>query len=243
MSPVIYISALLLGFAGSFHCLGMCGPIALSISERTAFAGKRFLQHLLYFSGKTATYGVMGLLFGLFGQGLVLAGWQQGLSVAMGVIMLLLVLVSLFKAPWFHQNKATTWLQNKLIPAFGFLFKRQGISSSFLLGLLNGLLPCGLVYIGLTAAVATGSSLYAGLYMVAFGLGTIPVMLTFLVFSQQVSFTWRARLRQLTPVLMTVVGTILILRGLDLGIPYISPMLDSLMITSGRGAEAIPCHP
>lgn len=131
MSPVIYISALLLGFAGSFHCLGMCGPIALSISGRNANAGNRFLPHLLYFTGKTLTYGLMGLLFGLFGQGLVMAGWQQGLSIAMGVIMLLLVLVSLFKSPWFHQNPATTWLQNKLIPVFGLLFKRQGIPASF----------------------------------------------------------------------------------------------------------------
>jgi hypothetical protein len=243
MAPVIYISALLLGFAGSFHCLGMCGPIALSISGRNAHTGNRFLPHLLYFSGKTLTYGLMGLLFGMFGQGLVMAGWQQGLSIAMGVMMLLLVLVSLVKAPWFHQNPATTWLQHKLVPVFGLLFKRQGISTSFFLGLLNGLLPCGLVYIGLTAAVATGNAFNAGLYMVVFGLGTMPVMLAFLVFTRQLSYGWRTRLRQLTPALMAIVGTILILRGLDLGIPYISPMLDSLMITSGRGAEAVPCHP
>jgi uncharacterized protein len=243
MSPVIYFSALILGFAGSFHCLGMCGPIALSISGRNANYPNRFFPHLLYFTGKTATYGLMGLLFGLFGQGLVLAGWQQGLSIAMGVIMLLLVLVSLFKAPWFHQNPATTWLQNKLVPVFGMLFRRQGISTSFFLGLLNGLLPCGLVYIGLTAAVATGNAVSAGLFMVVFGLGTMPVMLAFLIFTRQLSYNLRTKLRQLTPALMTIVGTILILRGLDLGIPYISPLLDSLMITSGRGAEVVPCHP
>lgn len=243
MPTFLIISALLLGFAGSFHCLGMCGPIALSISGRTDLNKGRFIHQLLYFSGKTFTYGVMGLIFGLFGQGLVLAGFQQGLSVAMGVIMLSLVIVSLVKAPWFHQNPLMIWLQNKLIPVFGLLFRRQHTFSSLYLGLLNGLLPCGLVYIGLTAAVATGNAIQSGIYMLVFGLGTMPVMLFFLIFAQQVSYNWRAKLRSLTPVLMTLVGTILILRGLNLGIPYISPMLDSLMITTARGAEAVPCHP
>lgn len=243
MPLFLIISALLLGFAGSFHCLGMCGPIALGISGRSLHGKVQLVNYLLYFSGKTITYGLMGLLFGLFGQGLVLAGFQQGLSVMMGAIMLLLVLVSFIKSPWFHQNPLMLWLQNKLIPAFGILFRRQQVFSSLYLGLLNGLLPCGLVYIGLTAAVATGNALQAGFYMVLFGLGTMPVMLFFLIFTQQVGYNWRTRLRSLTPVLMTVVGTILILRGLDLGIPYISPMLDSLMITTARGAEAVPCHP
>ncbi len=243
MSPLIYISAWVLGFAGSFHCLGMCGPVALSISARQADGDNRFLQNLLYFGGKTTTYGLLGLLFGLFGQGLVMAGWQQGLSIAMGGLMLLLVVVSVFKSPWFHQNPATNWMQNKLVPAFGALFGRRGPFATFLLGLLNGLLPCGLVYIGITAAIATGNALNAGLYMVMFGLGTMPMMLAFLIFSRQLSFNWRNRLRRLTPALMVIVGTILILRGLDLGIPYISPLLDSLMITAGPGKEAVPCHP
>jgi uncharacterized protein len=126
MYAILLSGAFLLGFAGSFHCLGMCGPIALSISGRSDNDATRFLHHLLYFSGKTFTYGSLGLLFGLFGQGLVLAGWQQGLSIAMGVIMLLLVLVSIFKTSWLHKNSATNWLQNKLIPAFGHLFKSPG---------------------------------------------------------------------------------------------------------------------
>jgi sulfite exporter TauE/SafE len=99
------------------------------------------------------------------------------------------------------------------------------------------------VYIGLTASVATGNALYAALYMILFGAGTIPVMLAFTVFTGQLGFSWRNRIRQLTPVLMALMGTILVLRGLNLGIPYISPLLDALMIQGDRGAEAAGCHP
>jgi uncharacterized protein len=246
MSPFLLYSALLLGFAGSFHCIGMCGPIALSISGRPgagANMGRKMLEYLAYFFGKTVTYGAMGLVFGLLGQGFVIAGFQQVLSVMMGSVMLLLVLVSLVKTSWFHSNKATAYLQNKLIPAFGYLLKRPGSFTPLLLGLLNGLLPCGLVYIGLTAAVATGSAVQAAMYMLLFGTGTIPIMLAFTVFTGQIGFTWRTKIRQLTPVLMALMGTILVLRGLNLGIPYISPLLDSLMIQGDRGAEAAGCHP
>jgi sulfite exporter TauE/SafE len=224
----------------------MCGPIALSISGRPgagANMGRKLLEYLSYFSGKTITYGLMGLVFGLLGQGFVLAGFQQALSVVMGSVMLLLVLVSLVKISWFHSNKATVYLQNKLVPAFGYLLKKPGSFTPFLLGLLNGLLPCGLVYIGLTASVATGHAIHAALYMILFGAGTIPVMLAFTVFTGQLGFSWRTRIRQLTPVLMALMGTILVLRGLNLGIPYISPLLDALMIQGDRGTEAAGCHP
>ena len=99
------------------------------------------------------------------------------------------------------------------------------------------------MYIGLTASVATGNAMQAALYMILFGAGTIPVMLAFTVFTGQLGFTWRTRIRQLTPVLMALMGTILVLRGLNLGIPYISPLLDSLMIQGDKGAEAVGCHP
>jgi sulfite exporter TauE/SafE len=211
----------------------------------TGAAGRpyqRVFGYLLYFSGKTITYGLLGFVFGLFGHGLVLAGFQQILSVVMGSIMLLLVALSIFKSTMFHSNKATVYLQNKLVPAFGQLLSNRTFFSPSLIGMLNGLLPCGLVYIGLTAAVATGNALHSFLYMLLFGLGTIPVMLAFVIFTGQLSITWRVRLRQLTPVLMALVGTILVLRGLNLGIPYISPLLDSLMLSGDRGTEAIPCH-
>ena len=245
MNSFLVYSALLLGFAGSFHCLGMCGPVALGMAGRNVTQKKalRFAGYTLYFIGKTITYGILGIVFGLFGHGLVLGGFQQTLSVVMGSVMLFLVIISFLKSTWFHANKATIYLQNKLVPAFGTLLKRRSFITPFLIGLINGLLPCGLVYIGLTAAVATGHTFQAGLYMILFGLGTIPVMLAFIVFTGQLSYAWRFRLRQLTPVLMAIVGTILVVRGLNLGIPYLSPLLDSLMIVGDRGAEAVPCHP
>lgn len=244
MSLFLIYSALILGFAGSFHCIGMCGPIALGIVGRSnGSISTRTWHHLLYFGGKTFTYMVMGMLFGLFGHGLVLAGLQQTLSVIMGGVMLFLAFIYLFKTTSFHQNRLSSSIQNKLVPLFSNLLERPGKFTPFSLGLLNGLLPCGLVYIGLSAAVATGNTAYASIYMGLFGLATVPVMLAFMIFSGQFTLALRNQLNKVAPVLIGVMGMILVLRGLNLGIPYLSPVIDALMIPADRSAEAVGCHP
>jgi uncharacterized protein len=108
---------------------------------------------------------------------------------------------------------------------------------------LNGLLPCGLVYIGLSAAVATGNTINAAMYMGLFGLATVPVMLSFMIFSGQFTLALRNQLNKVAPVLIGVMGMILVLRGLNLGIPYLSPVIDALMLPADRSLEAVGCHP
>jgi uncharacterized protein len=244
LSLFLIYSALVLGFAGSFHCLGMCGPIALGIAGRAKgnLATQSWL-HLLYFAGKTLTYMGMGFLFGMFGHGLVLAGLQQTLSVVMGAIMLVLAFFYISKTTSFHHNHLTNLMQNKLVPLFSRLLSRPGVLTPFYLGLLNGLLPCGLVYIGLSAAVATGNTINAAMYMGLFGLATVPVMLSFMIFSGQFTLALRNQLNKVAPVLIGVMGMILVLRGLNLGIPYLSPVIDALMLPADRSLEAVGCHP
>jgi hypothetical protein len=243
MSGFLIWSALGMGFAGSFHCMGMCGPLALSITM-PGKAGQSQFAAAGYFLGKTFTYGLLGLVFGFFGQQLRLAGMQQALSVTMGISMLLFVFLTIAKPSLFHQNKFTNWVNSRLTPIFSYLFKqRQGAITPVVFGMLNGLLPCGLVYFGLTAAIATGNAYQSSLFMLLFGLGTMPVMFAFLFLSRQFGYRFRLFFLRSTPYVMALLGVVLVLRGLDLGIPYVSPVLESLSLAPDRHTEVLGCHP
>jgi sulfite exporter TauE/SafE len=238
MIQTILISAFILGFTGSFHCVGMCGPIALSIPAKNTQT--KFISTCLYLVGKTITYTLLGFIFGLFGRQLMIAGLQQWLSIATGILLLFVVVVMLINVRWYHENKITGWISNKLLPMFRIVLKNRGNVTPLWMGMLNGLLPCGLVYLGIIGSLATGSVWQGGLFMLVFGMGTAPVMLSFLLMAKQFNFNYRHRLQKLAPLFISLVAVILILRGLNLGIPYMSPSLQSLPgITN---AEAINCH-
>jgi len=243
MSYFFIISAFALGLGGSFHCMGMCGPLALSITMPAAAKHPPFLTYSFYFLGKTLTYALMGLIFGFFGQQIVWAGWQQGLAIFSGVVMILLALFSVVKPAAFHHNVVTEKINQFILPLFGkVLQQKSSLFAPFWMGLLNGLLPCGLVYMGLAGAVATAEPLSAALFMFVFGIGTMPVLLLFLLVSGKFGYAFRVYLKKATPVIMSVMGILLILRGLDLGIPYISPVSDALALPVSRSGEAVGCH-
>jgi sulfite exporter TauE/SafE len=117
--------------------------------------------------------------------------------------------------------------QSLLIRQFNKILLNPSSFSMLLVGILNGLLPCGVVYIALTGALATGSALTGMGYMALFGLGTLPLMLTISLAGNMVSLSFRKTLGKLTPYVMIFFATLLILRGLNLGIPYISPKLSN----------------
>lgn len=237
MHEAIIISAALLGFAGSMHCVGMCGPIALSVPMSPGAGGARMLSLAAYFAGKTITYVLLGLLFGLLGQQLVLAGFQQALSLVLGMAMLGFSVVTIFKPRIFHNNQLSLYIGNKLAPVMGGFIGRKTQLASLMLGLLNGLLPCGLVYVAISAATATGSMLHAAAFMGVFGLATMPLMLSLTLFTAQLSLNYRNQVRKWLPAFTALVAVLLILRGLDLGIPYVSPHLENT--THGAAAS---CH-
>ena len=111
-------------------------------------------------------------------------------------------------------------------------------STLLLFGLLNGLLPCGLVYAALAGAAATGGPLGGALFMAAFGLGTIPAMLAVSLAGRLITAPWRARFQRAVPVAMAVLAVLFIVRGLSLGIPYLSPDLSPEAVAGGRSC----CH-
>ena len=219
----IIIPAISLGLLGSFHCIGMCGPIALALPVHQYSFEKKLLGILLYNVGRIITYTMIGLLFGLLGQSFFIGGLQQALSISIGLLLLFSVIVSQIN----FANKPRFQFLYSFVNAtknqLGSLFNKKGLHYLLFIGLLNGLLPCGLVYLGIAGAIATGHYIKGAEFMFYFGLGTIPIMYTVAFFGQFITLKYRNHIRKAMPVVISAMAILLITRGLNLGIPYVSP--------------------
>ncbi len=223
----IFWTALTLGFLGSFHCVGMCGPIALALPLNRESLFSKISGALLYNFGRAFTYALLGALFGLLGQSFVFAGYQQALSITIGVLILIMVFLPSKISNRFKLTSFIYFYMGKVKQKLAILFKKSGYSSLFFIGTLNGLLPCGLVYLGIAGAISTGNSLDGGFFMFLFGLGTLPAMLALALLSSSISVNFRSRFNKAVPVFVVFMALLLILRGLNLGIPYVSPEMSS----------------
>jgi len=190
----------LVGFLGSFHCIGMCGPIALSLPANSNSSLIVFFNRLLYNIGRTITYSFFGLLFGLFGNRLVLIGLQQYFTILFGVILLLYVFTPQKYKSKISNIKIYRMVVDDLKLVFGRLMRKSSSSSFLVLGIANGFLPCGFVYVALAGAITTGSSINGAIYMALFGLGTIPIMLATSMLGNILNFQIRRKINKLIPV-------------------------------------------
>ncbi len=226
------ISALIFGLLGSFHCIGMCGPIAFLLPLDRDNNFKKLMQIFLYHSGRIFSYAIIGLVFGVVGKGFSLFGLQQQLSIIIGVIMLVLVLIPKRKLGKLNPENAGFKFVTKLKNHLGHELRKKRPDTFFTVGFLNGFLPCGLVYMAVFGAIAGGSALEGSLYMVLFGLGTIPLMTSAIWISNIISVKSRKYIRRLIPVFVGVIAIMFILRGMGLGIPYLSPKQQTEQISS-----------
>lgn len=222
-----------MGLLGSVHCIGMCGPLVMALPISNLNAIQKVVATILYHVGKIATYGLLGLIVGFFGKQIPFYNVQQHLSIVIGSLMLVYVLWVFYLHP---KRKLgflkIEWLQKPIINALGKLFKQNNASSFLLIGMLNGLLPCGMIYLALGSAWAGQSVVQSGLFMVLFGLGTMPALLLAAFGGQLLGLVFRQRIQKALPFILTIMGVLLILRGMNLGIPYISPILDGDSTTS-----------
>lgn len=226
--------ALTMGLMSSFHCIGMCGPIALAIPVLGGGKLKRFAAVFVYNSGRALTYATLGIFLGFFGSSIVFIGYLRYLSIVSGILMLAYVFwpnrLDRHLHPPLFWKKFVQWIKNHMSA----LLRSQAWYSAFLLGILNGLLPCGLVYLALISSIATGSPFHGGLFMLIFGIGTMPAMLAVGFFKQWFGASLRSRMSKLMPVMLTVTGIILIARGLLIQYPS-NPDANQTSITICHG--------
>ena len=231
------LSAIIFGLLGSFHCLGMCGPIAFMLHVDREKPIKRFLQILSYHLGRIFTYAIIGILFGILGKGFYLFGFQQQLSIIAGLTMILIVVFpKITKHNWL--SKKMSFVILKVKSALGKELQKKKNDTFFVLGFLNGFLPCGLVYMAVLGALATPTITQASFYMILFGIGTIPLMTAFVYLGNFTKGNFRSYIQKAIPILVVCIGVLFVLRGLGLGIPFISPNLE-MNVTS---AVVTGCH-
>ena len=225
-------SALILGLLGSFHCIGMCGPIAFVLPLNRENNFKKVVQISLYHLGRLLTYSFIGLIFGLVGKGLFLMGFQQRISILVGVLMIVIVLIPVRIFNNYNFSKPLYSFIGKVKSNLGKLLKKKSNKALFTIGILNGFLPCGLVYMALVGSIATSNPSLGAVYMFTFGLGTIPLMTTAVYLGNVLSISIRTKIQKAIPVFVVMIGILFILRGMGLGIPYISPSDASLTISN-----------
>ncbi|MBL7893421.1 MAG: sulfite exporter TauE/SafE family protein [Bacteroidia bacterium] len=220
-----FIAAISLGFLGSFHCVGMCGPIILALPLNNNTSLNKIAGPLLYNLGRITTYTLLGGLFGLLGHTFVLAGYQQILSVVIGTAILTIAILPDKIAKRLRPTGIVSRIITPLKSSFGQYIHSKSLHSRYFIGTLNGLLPCGLVYMGIAGAMATGNSASGALFMTIFGFGTFPAMFAISFFRSNISIDVRQKINRAVPVFVISMAILLILRGANLGIPYISPKL------------------
>jgi sulfite exporter TauE/SafE len=208
----------------------MCGPIAMMLPVDRNNPAKKTTQILTYQLGRLTAYSSLGLLFGLIGKGLFIAGFQQQLSIVVGLLMILVAIVPEKVFARYNFSKPIYKIISKVKSNLGKQFKNRTYKSLFSIGLLNGYLPCGMVYVALFGAIAMQSLPLGTFYMFLFGLGTIPMMSAVVYIANFITPKTRNTIQKAIPVLTIVIGMLFIVRGLGLDIPYLSPSNMSLFV-------------
>lgn len=232
-------SALIFGLLGSFHCVGMCGPIAFLLPLDRKSKSKRLLQLISYHAGRLFTYSIIGFVFGFVGKSFNLFGIQQQLSIIIGIGMIVMILIPSKLFNRYNFSKPMYLAVSKIKTALGAELKKKDSGTFFTIGFLNGLLPCGLVYMAVFGSLASGSFGFGALYMVIFGIGTIPLMTTAIYLGNFLKGKAKQRILKIIPVFVVIIGLLFIVRGMGLNIKYISP---SRMVTEKQVSSKNSCH-
>lgn len=237
VSQIISI-AFVMGLIGSFHCLGMCGPIAMSLPMGNRNTLSRLFGGIIYNSGRIFTYSCLGLILGFAGDYLISPKIQSTVSITFGVLIILYILLPAGTKKFFRISPSQNLLVRLRKQLAKFLYI-QNNSSLFGIGMLNGLLPCGMIYLALASSFLAGGPFKGSLFLLFFGLGTFPAMLAAIFFGSFLNQHIRSKLRKLVPVFLFFMAALLIVRGMNLGIPFLSPSLPS---SAHIHPETIICH-
>lgn len=243
MEIALLISALSLGFASGFHCIGMCGPIALSLGLSKQEAVGYYLKNLTYQFGRVFSYSLLGAFLGLVGEGFHVSGFQNYLTILAGILLIMMSVLTLGGKDFTAKIKFLSKFLQKIQRKLGEFLRKSDYKSRFLTGVTNGFLPCGMVYMALTASLAAGGIWQGAIFMSLFGLGTMPLMFMAVLAGNMITQNFRTTVLKVIPILMIILGGLFILRGLELGIPYISPTASALHVhTEAASDTGASCH-
>lgn len=233
MGQLTWIMAFAMGLAGSLHCAGMCGPIVWVLPFQLLKGYRKWVGVALYHIARISVYAAMGLVLHSFSS-LFQPQVQQYVSVGLGILMLIAGVISFIP----NRNVVSLPWAEAVKKQLGKFIGRPSVSALFMSGLLNGLLPCGLVYMALSAATTAHTALQSVGLMYAFGAGTLPVLVSLTILKNKVAFLRTQHIRKLVPVVMLVFGCLFVLRGMNLGIPYLSPHVE----VAHNEVKASCCH-
>jgi sulfite exporter TauE/SafE len=223
----LLFTALGLGLLTGFHCIGMCGPIAIALPLNNKSWTTRIISGLTYNIGRTVTYAIMGLLFGLIGVGFSMAGFQRWVTIIMGIFMISTVVFPSLSHT-LYRGSGNSKFMSAVRSQLQKYFRQASYKALFITGLLNGLLPCGMVYMALAGAISQDSLTDSVMYMILFGLGTIPMMLLLSLLGNIAGARVKRFVNKAIPYVVVIIGTLFILRGMELGIKFISPPAKKL---------------
>jgi uncharacterized protein len=226
-------AAFIIGFTGSLHCVGMCGPLAMVVPLR----GNKWLAIFTYHFSRILVYASLGLIFGLFGTQLSVLEGGQRISIVLGVALLIVFVVPVLFPKWSISGKLTGYSIGLFSRLSKPAMQSKSVWSVAVLGALNGLLPCGLIYISLAGAVSSGSAFNGALFMAAVGFGTLPAMITLMSLRQYVGSGIKRLSKFAVPVIASTLAVFLIVRGLNLDIPYLSPKVEKVSTAGSEVCE------
>ncbi len=234
MNTFTVTMALLMGLTGSLHCAGMCGPIIWVMPFHALSGFKKWLGVGLYHLGRITVYAAMASVLYSF-KSLFQPQWQQYISIGMGLLLIIAGLISFFPSSKFSIKLPWTGFVRKHLGTF---MGSPKVGTLLITGMLNGLLPCGLVYMALSATMVAPDMGHAVVLMYAFGIGTVPMMVALTVIKDRTKFIKLGDIRKFVPVVMIAFGCLFMLRGMNLGIPYISPKVT----VEQNAVKAKCCH-
>jgi len=218
-------AGLVVGMLGSLHCVGMCGPILLAMPFENH---NKWIGAIIYHLGRILCYGLFGGLLALLGVTLRYSGVHEIISIGLGTFMILSLILFYFNISLFKVSFSNAWVVQKMKKYWGEFFRSKSLLVLGIIGFLNGLLPCGFVYVALGSSLLFNNPLDSFLYMFFFGMGTVPLLLGINLFRNLILNRYRQKIQLFYPIGTFIMGSLLIIRGFALDIPYLSPVLKTL---------------
>lgn len=218
----LIIIAFGLGLVSNLHCLGMCGPIALALPLDRSSTINKVKGVSAYSVGRSLGYASLGTVIGIVGMSADLLGVLQWLSIGSGLLIILFA----WRSHFTFVGKQS-WLSSKVQEFMKAFLRRGDKKNTFSLGgfgLVNALLPCGMVYVALLSAMNFGGIANAMIFMFVFGLGTLPGFIV-LALANVIKRPFFSK-KIVVAILVSIVGLAMVVRGMNLGIPYISPKIE-----------------